>query len=50
MAGLALTTWPSLRDLALFLADGQGKTDWATVQTADLESSSPCARQAGPGG
>ncbi len=26
-----------LRDLALFLADGQGKTDWATVQAADLE-------------
>jgi hypothetical protein len=39
-----------LRDLALFLADGQGKTDWATVQAADLETSSPCARQAGPGG
>ncbi len=27
-----------LRDLALFLADGQGKTDWATVQAADLEA------------
>ncbi len=39
-----------LRDLALFLPDGQGKTDWATVQAADLETSSPCARQAGPGG
>ena len=27
-----------LRDLALFLANGQGKTDWATVQAADLEA------------
>ena len=27
-----------LRDLALFLAGGQGKTDWATVQAADLEA------------
>jgi site-specific recombinase XerD len=27
-----------LRDLALFLAGGQGKTEWATVQAADLEA------------
>ena len=40
-----------LRDLALFLADGQGKTDWATVQGRPAwRHSSPCARQAGPGG
>ena len=30
--------WPVVRDLARFLVDERAKTDWATVQTADIEA------------